>query len=79
MLSTLQALQLKRHFVTIDGYADVPPKNEKLLLQAVASQPVSVGISGGERAFQLYSEVGNYHPLSKEWVDNFGLLTFSNE
>lgn len=52
--------------MTIDGYVDVPPKNEKLLLQAVASQPVSVGISGGERAFQLYSKVGNYHALSKQ-------------
>ncbi|KAK4753454.1 hypothetical protein SAY87_022252 [Trapa incisa] len=48
--------KLNRHVVTIDGYVDVPPRNEKLLLQAVASQPVSVGISGGERAFQLYSE-----------------------
>lgn len=43
--------------MTIDGYTDVPPNNEKQLLQAVAAQPVSVGICGSERAFQLYSKV----------------------
>lgn len=37
----------------------MPPNNEKQLLQAVANQPVSVGISGGGRAFQLYSKVGS--------------------
>ncbi|KAL5845178.1 hypothetical protein ACOSQ4_011136 [Xanthoceras sorbifolium] len=47
---------LKRHVVTIDGYTDVPTNNEKLLLQAVAAQPVSVGICGSERAFQFYSK-----------------------
>lgn len=50
--------QLKRHVVTIDGYKDIPANNEKLLLQAVATQPVSVGICGSERAFQFYSKVG---------------------
>lgn len=50
-------MQLKRHVVTIDSYTDVPPSNEKILLQAVATQPVSVGICGSERAFQLYSKV----------------------
>lgn len=44
--------------MAIDGYVDVPANNEIMLLQAVAKQPVSVGISGGERAFQLYSKVG---------------------
>ncbi|KAJ4967284.1 hypothetical protein NE237_019133 [Protea cynaroides] len=48
--------KLKRRAVTIDGYVDVPPNSEEQLLQAVASQPVSVGICGSERAFQLYSE-----------------------
>lgn len=43
--------------VTIDGYADVPPNNEKELLKAVAAQPVSVGICGSEKGFQLYSKV----------------------
>ncbi|KAL4332864.1 hypothetical protein GQ457_07G026740 [Hibiscus cannabinus] len=48
--------KMKRRVVTIDDYADVPMNNEKLLLQAVATQPVSVGICGSERAFQLYSK-----------------------
>lgn len=47
--------KLNRHVVTIDGYRDVTRGNEKELLQAVAAQPVSVGICGSERAFQLYS------------------------
>ncbi|XP_071703080.1 cysteine proteinase COT44 isoform X1 [Rutidosis leptorrhynchoides] len=46
----------KTNVVTIDGYHDVPMNNEDQLLQAVAMQPVSVGICGGERAFQLYSK-----------------------
>jgi hypothetical protein len=50
-------LQLKRRVVTIDGYTDVPPNDEKKLLKAVAVQPVSVGICGSARAFQLYSKV----------------------
>lgn len=45
-----------RHVVTIDGYTDVPPHNEDLIRQAVAIQPVSVGICGSERTFQLYSK-----------------------
>ena len=49
--------QVNRRVVTIDDYRDVPANNEKALLQAVVRQPVSVGISGGERAFQLYSGV----------------------
>ncbi|XP_074273358.1 low-temperature-induced cysteine proteinase-like [Silene latifolia] len=48
--------KLDRHVVTIDGYADVPPNNENELLKAVAVQPVSVGICGSERSFQLYSK-----------------------
>jgi hypothetical protein len=43
--------------VTIDGYKDVPAKKEDLLLQAVAQQPISVGICGSAQAFQLYSQV----------------------
>ncbi|CAO2834682.1 unnamed protein product [Amaranthus hypochondriacus] len=48
--------KLARRVVTIDGYADVPPNNEKELLKAVAAQPVSVGICGSEKGFQLYSK-----------------------
>ncbi|KAL0323150.1 UNVERIFIED_CONTAM: Cysteine proteinase RD21A [Sesamum angustifolium] len=47
--------KLKKHVVTIDSYADIPAKNEKKLQQAVATQPVSVGICGSEASFQLYS------------------------
>ncbi|GAB2225137.1 hypothetical protein Drorol1_Dr00005925 [Drosera rotundifolia] len=48
--------KLKKHVVAIDGYVDVPPKNEEELLRAVAAQPVSVGICGSERTFQFYSK-----------------------
>lgn len=34
------------------------PPSEEEILKAVASQPVSVGICGSEREFQLYSKVG---------------------
>ncbi|KAJ4798131.1 Cysteine protease [Rhynchospora pubera] len=40
--------------VTIDGYEDVPPKDEALLC-AVLKQPISVGIDAGARDFQLYT------------------------
>ncbi|KAB5557628.1 hypothetical protein DKX38_008537 [Salix brachista] len=55
MMLCLFVLQMKRRVVTIDKYVDVP-ENEKQLLQAVAAQPVSVGICGSERAFQMYSK-----------------------
>ncbi|GAU34930.1 hypothetical protein TSUD_312610 [Trifolium subterraneum] len=48
--------KLKRRVVTIDGYTDVPPNDEKKLLKAVAVQPVSVGICGSAEAFQFYSK-----------------------
>ncbi|OVA08706.1 Granulin [Macleaya cordata] len=48
--------KLQRRIVTIDGYTDVPANDEKELLQAVASQPVSVGICGSDTSFQLYSK-----------------------
>ncbi|KAF3790506.1 Cysteine proteinase [Nymphaea thermarum] len=54
--STCRREKLNQRVVTIDSYSDIPAKNEKLLLQAVAKQPVSVGICGSERAFQLYSK-----------------------
>ncbi|CAN8311838.1 unnamed protein product [Cochlearia groenlandica] len=47
--------KLKTRVVTIDSYKGVPSNNEKALMEAVAVQPVSVGICGSERAFQLYS------------------------
>ncbi|KAK1439012.1 hypothetical protein QVD17_04827 [Tagetes erecta] len=45
----------KAKVVSIDGYEDVPPMNEKALMKAVAHQPVSVGIEASGREFQLYS------------------------
>lgn len=39
---------------TIKGYEDVPANDEAALLKAVANQPVSVAIDGGDRHFQFY-------------------------
>ncbi|KAF9619251.1 hypothetical protein IFM89_005805 [Coptis chinensis] len=47
---------LKRSIITIDGYTSVPRNDEEQLLHAIASQPVSAGISASERAFQFYSK-----------------------
>lgn len=59
------SLQLKRRVVSIDSYVDVPAKKEKKLQQAVATQPVSVGICGSDSKFQLYSGVSAHvHFLS---------------
>ncbi|ESQ53365.1 hypothetical protein EUTSA_v10025483mg [Eutrema salsugineum] len=40
--------------VSIDGYEDVPTKNEMALKRAVSYQPVSVAIEAGGRVFQHY-------------------------
>ncbi|XP_027094422.1 low-temperature-induced cysteine proteinase-like [Coffea eugenioides] len=40
--------------VTIDGYEDVIPYDERALQKAAANQPVSVAIEGSSRDFQLY-------------------------
>eukprot|EP01018_Ginkgo_biloba_P013919 Gb_19964 [translate_table: standard] len=40
--------------VTIDGYEDVPPNDEKALQKAAANQPLSVAIEAGGRDFQFY-------------------------
>ncbi|KAK4491123.1 hypothetical protein RD792_001847 [Penstemon davidsonii] len=40
--------------VSIDDFEDVPENDEQSLKKAVASQPVSVAIEAGGRAFQLY-------------------------
>ena len=44
-------------FFLIDDYTAILPNREDLVLQAVATQPVSVGICGSDYAFQLYSSV----------------------
>eukprot|EP00884_Botryococcus_braunii_P022746 jgi/Botrbrau1/9155/Bobra.160_3s0027.1 len=43
-----------RHVVTIDGYEDVPEKDEGALLKAVSQQPVSVAICASQ-GLQFYS------------------------
>lgn len=50
-------MQKNARVVSIDGYEDVTPYNEKALLKAVANQPVSVAVEGGGRDFQLYESV----------------------
>ncbi|CAD6247240.1 unnamed protein product [Miscanthus lutarioriparius] len=40
---------------TINGYEDVPANDEAALMKAVANQPVSVAVDGGDMAFQFYS------------------------
>lgn len=68
LFSPIFLLQLSRRVVSIDGYSDVPANNENLLLKAVAQQPVSVGICGSERLFQLYSKVCSITSLlSSHW------------
>lgn len=43
--------------VSIDGYEDVPTKDETALKKAVSLQPVSVAIEAGGRVFQHYQSV----------------------
>lgn len=52
-------LQKSSKVVSIDGYEDVPPFDEKALQKAVAHQPVSVAVEAGGRALQLYVSVRN--------------------
>ncbi|XP_034605913.1 senescence-specific cysteine protease SAG39 [Setaria viridis] len=40
---------------TIKGYEDVPANDEAALMKAVANQPVSVAVDGGDMTFQFYS------------------------
>ncbi|PIA52841.1 hypothetical protein AQUCO_01000603v1 [Aquilegia coerulea] len=46
----------KRKGVTMDGHTSLPSNGEEQLLQAVASQPVHVGICANQRVFQFYSK-----------------------
>ncbi|KAL4568750.1 hypothetical protein LXL04_024365 [Taraxacum kok-saghyz] len=54
--NTCDPIRNKAKIVTIDGYEDVPPMNERALMKAVAHQPVSVGIEASGKAIQLYTE-----------------------
>ena len=40
---------------TIKSYEEVPVNNEGALMKAVANQPVSVSVDGGDMTFQFYS------------------------
>ncbi|XP_030929621.1 senescence-specific cysteine protease SAG39-like [Quercus lobata] len=52
---TCNTNQEAKHAATINGHEDVPANNENALLNAVASQPVSVAIDAGGSDFQFYS------------------------
>jgi C1A family cysteine protease len=39
----------------IKGYEDVPANDEAALMKAVANQPVSVAVDGGDMTFRLYA------------------------
>ncbi|KAH7845670.1 hypothetical protein Vadar_004617 [Vaccinium darrowii] len=52
--STCDQTRKNAKVVSIDGYEDVPPYNEKALKKAVAHQPISVAIEASGREFQLY-------------------------
>ncbi|TVU42300.1 hypothetical protein EJB05_08697, partial [Eragrostis curvula] len=44
-----------KNVASIKGYQDVPANNETALMKAVAYQPVSVAVDGGDMTFQFYS------------------------
>lgn len=48
----------------IRGYKNVMPRDEDALQDAVAQQPVTVGVSAGMPVFQLYKDGVFDHPLS---------------
>ncbi|PSS17266.1 Actinidain like [Actinidia chinensis var. chinensis] len=44
-----------QRYVTIDDYEEVPSNYEQAMQKAVASQPISVALEAGGKAFQLYT------------------------
>ncbi|TVU42328.1 hypothetical protein EJB05_08726, partial [Eragrostis curvula] len=44
-----------KNVASIKSYQDVPANNETALMKAVAYQPVSVAVDGGDMTFQFYS------------------------
>ena len=50
-------MQQNQKYVTIDDYENVPSNNEWALQNAVAHQPVSVGLESEGGKFKLYTSV----------------------
>ncbi|KAF5189086.1 Senescence-specific cysteine protease sag39 [Thalictrum thalictroides] len=53
--NTCNTKEAASHAADISGHEDVPANNEKALLKAVASQPISVAIDASGSDFQFYS------------------------
>ncbi|KAL7225668.1 hypothetical protein ACSBR1_020930 [Camellia fascicularis] len=53
-VNTCDSTKAATSVVQITGYGDVPPSDERALLQAVANQPVSVAIEGSGPFFKGY-------------------------
>lgn len=59
--------------VSIQGYEDIPENDEAALLEALKTQPVSVGIQADSRSFQLYVS-GVYDDVTCGTDLNHGVL-----
>jgi cathepsin L len=57
VLACFGSSQMKTKAVSIDGFEDVLPYDEKALQKAVAHQPVSVAIEASGMALQFYQSV----------------------
>ncbi|KAK9276992.1 hypothetical protein L1049_006531 [Liquidambar formosana] len=53
---TCDASKMNAPVVIIDGYENVPAKDENALMKAVANQPVSIAMDAGGSDLQFYSE-----------------------
>ncbi|KAJ4901501.1 Senescence-specific cysteine protease SAG12 [Raphanus sativus] len=51
---TCKIKKTKQIVTSIKGFEDVPPNDEKALMKAVAHQPVSIAVAGGDIGFQFY-------------------------
>uniref|UniRef100_A0A7N0UVL1 Uncharacterized protein n=1 Tax=Kalanchoe fedtschenkoi TaxID=63787 RepID=A0A7N0UVL1_KALFE len=62
--------------VIIDGYENVPAKDEDALMKAVAVQPVSVAIDASGSDFQLFSEGVFTGPCGRELNHGVGVVGY---
>ena len=60
--------------VQIDNYADVEPNNEKVLMRAVAHQPISVAIQANLTSFRFYKKGVYQDPDCKDKLDHGVLI-----